>query len=74
MYFFQVNILIIRKMLKTVIYQICRHKSLSTSKNNVNCIKTINSYRITLSDSKTRYVSFNLNTYYTLFQTRRHGL
>jgi len=41
-------------MWKSIIWQLYRHKSSTTSANMITCIKTANSYRITFSDSKTR--------------------
>lgn len=41
-------------MLKSVTWQLYRHKFSTTSLNMITCIKTTNSYRITFSDPKTR--------------------
>ncbi|XP_060876331.1 enoyl-CoA hydratase domain-containing protein 3, mitochondrial isoform X1 [Metopolophium dirhodum] len=41
-------------MLKSVLRQLYRHKSSSSSENIITTIKSVNSYRITLSDPKTR--------------------
>jgi len=46
-------------MLKSIVWQSYRHMSTATSVNVMTSIKTANSYRITFSDPKTRYV---LNT------------
>lgn len=48
------------KMFKPVIQRLCRHKSASASTSIITTIKTVDSYRITLSDPKTRY---NYNTF-----------
>lgn len=44
-------------MLKSILRGLYRHKSSLASENFITTIKSINSYRITLSDPKTRYVN-----------------
>lgn len=60
-------------MLKSVVWQSClyrhqiiNHMSSTAYKSLITSIKNINSYRITLSDPKTRYDLFILNTVKTL--------
>lgn len=43
-------------MLNLVVWRSCRHMSSTTFINLLTSLKTKNSYRITLSDPKTRYV------------------
>jgi hypothetical protein len=43
-------------MLKSFLSGLYRHKSSLASENIITTIKSVNSYRITLSDPKTRYV------------------
>lgn len=44
-------------MLKSILRGLYRHKSSLASENCITTIKSVNSYRITLSDPKTRYVN-----------------
>lgn len=44
-------------MLKSILRGLYRHKSSLASENIITTIKSVNSYRITLSDPKTRYVN-----------------
>lgn len=44
-------------MLKSILTGLYRHKSSLASENIIKTIKSVNSYQITLSDPKTRYVN-----------------
>lgn len=51
-------------MLKSILRGLYRHKSSLASENCITTIKSVNSYRITLSDPKTRYVNILIKINY----------
>lgn len=54
---------LIVKMLKPIMWQICRQKN-SVAYANITSTRTTNSYRIILSDPKTRYV-YNMYSFFS---------